>query len=71
MQISRRQMLAGMAGLLAVSQASTLLPSAALANAPAERFAQIGGDFSWVPKKVDLDEVATLAHMAFHHKGYG
>lgn len=35
------------------------------------RFAQAGGDFSWKPQKLDLNEVEAVAHAGFHYKGYG
>ena len=36
-----------------------------------QRFGQQGGDFSWKPNKLDLNEVGEVAHAGFHYKGYG
>ncbi len=71
MSISRRKVLgafAGMGGLMLASGASKL---AVAKDAPMERFSQIGGDFSWEPKKLKASEVEEVGHQAFHYKGYG
>lgn len=72
MSISRRKVLsafAGMGGLILASGANKL--AIAKTEAPMERFAQQGGDFSWQPQKLKLAEVEALGHQAFHYKGYG
>ncbi len=80
MVLSRRKMLGGLVGLggLVVAAANSLheVPDGKndiLAGLPGEkkRFEQQGGDFSWKPRKLDLDEVARVAHAGFHYQGYG
>lgn len=73
MKLNRRTVLAGLGGLFVGSFADNSIRTIALAATPAKsnRFEQIGGDFSWKPQRLDIDEVAKVAHEGFHHKGYG
>ena len=71
MQLNRRTVLAGLGGLVVGSAGGAMDGVRSVAAAPAERFAQSGGDFGWQPRKLDLDEVASVAHAGYHHKGYG
>ena len=73
MKYSRRKVLAGLGGLVAGGLVSNTVQQSALAASATKmnRFEQIGGDFSWKPQVLDLDEVARVAHQGFHHKGYG
>ena len=79
MTLSRRAMLGGLGGLVVGGAVAGLTGGVAHAAGevkpatPAEtkRFAQIGGDFSWKPHKLDLGEVAKVAHEGYHYKGYG
>ena len=80
MSLSRRAVLGGLAGLggLMVGGGLNLANAADAKQAvkpatPAEtkRFAQVGGDFSWKPQKMDLKQVAEVGHAGFHYKGYG
>lgn len=71
MSISRRQMLAGIAGFVAVANVDKIVPSSAFSGEKMERFAQQGGDFSWKPHKLDIKEVEDVAYEGYYHKGYG
>ena len=63
------------AGFVAPTLAATAAKDATAASPAAgqlgERFKQTGGDFSWKPHKLDLAEVAAVAHAGFWHQGYG
>lgn len=82
MSLSRRAVLGGLAGLGGLVMGGAV--AGAVAHAAdakkdiakptpeqTKRFAQQGGDFSWKPHKLDLDEVGAVAHAGFHYKGYG
>ena len=82
MKCSRRSALVGLGGLIVGSLATTALHKSnskteGVKATPAtdagkpKRFEQIGGDFSWKPQILDIDEVEKVAHQGFHHKGYG
>lgn len=81
MSLSRRAVLGGLAGLggLVMGGAVGGVVQAAEAKkdiqkptpGQTQRFAQQGGDFSWKPHKLDLDEVAAVAHEGYHHNAYG
>ncbi len=70
--MNRREMLGGMLALGGVFASSAIVANAQSENPKTmQRFEQQGGDFSWIPQKLDPNEVAQLAHAAYHHKGYG
>lgn len=81
MDLSRRTVLGSLGGLVVGGAVAGLVGNVAAAEkkqaviqpAPVavERFAQVGGDFSWKPHMLNPDEVATVAHAGYHHKGYG
>ena len=78
MDQNRRMVLGAMGGL---ALGSTLAgpgiafakenPPAAAAEAKQQRFAQLGGDFSWQYQKLDPAESAMVAYDGYWHKGYG
>lgn len=72
MALSRRQMLCGLGGCMAVGGAAALLGGEAHAaeKAPAGRFQQVNGDFGWKPHKLDPAECALVAYDGYWHKGY-
>lgn len=72
MALSRRQMLCGLGGCMAVGGAAALLGGEANAaeKAPAGRFQQVNGDFGWKPHKLDPAECALVAYDGYWHKGY-
>ena len=72
MALSRRQMLCGLGGCMAVGGAAALLGGEASAaeKAPAGRFQQVNGDFGWKPHKLDPAECALVAYDGYWHKGY-
>lgn len=72
MTLSRRQMLCGLGGCMAVGGAAALLGGEAQATvkAPAGRFQQVNGDFGWKPHKMDPEECALVAYDGYWHKGY-
>lgn len=68
--------LTGMTNGVAHAAPASPAPSTAGEVKPAtpgqvQRFAQVGGDFSWKPHKLDAAEVAKLAHDGYHHQAYG
>ncbi len=69
--MNRREMLGGMLAVGGVVASSVFIADKVKKEGKMGRFEQQGGDFSWTPQRLDLDEVATLAHEAFHYKGYG
>lgn len=71
--MNRREILSGMLALTGIVVSSTVLSGTQSANAnqAMERFSQQGGNFSWKPQKLDPNEVAQLAHAAYHHQGFG
>lgn len=76
MKVSRRVLLAGLGSLVVGGLVNNGVHKNALAanppnSAKSKRFEQMGGDFSWKPHKLDLDEVLSVGHAGFHHKGYG
>ena len=72
MSLSRRQLLCGLGGCMAVGGAAALLGGEANAaeKAPAGRFQQVNGDFGWKPHKLDPAECALVAYDGYWHKGY-
>ena len=72
MTLSRRQMLCGLGGCMAVGGAAALLGGEARAaeKAPAGRFQQVNGDFGWKPHKLDPEECSLVAYDGYWHKGY-
>ncbi len=70
--MNRRKVLGGIVGLGGMIAAGCFTDVAkAEAKEKMQRFAQLGGDFSWKPHKLDPSQVASLAHAAYHYKGYG
>ncbi len=70
--MNRRKVLSGIVSLGGIIAAGGFAEVAkAGTQGKMERFAQQGGDFSWKPHMLDPSQVATLAHAAYHHKGYG
>lgn len=77
MQMHRRAVLGGLGGLVVGGSVAGLVGSVAqAAEAPKgafklTRFGEATAPFSWKPHKLDLKEVASVAHAGFHHKGFG
>lgn len=83
MQMNRRALLGGLGGLVVGGSVAGLVGSVAQAAEAAKteapkagafkltRFGEVTKPFSWTPHKLDLEEVATVAHAGFHHQGYG
>lgn len=78
MQMNRRALLGGLGGLVVGGSVAGLVGSVAqAAEAPKPetfkltRFGEATKPFSWQPHKLDVKEVATVAHAGFHHQGFG
>ena len=77
MDESRRLVLGAMGGLALGGTLAGIGTAFGKENPPApadvkqQRFAQIGGDFSWKYQKLDPAECAPVAYDGYWHKGYG
>ncbi|MBP3731079.1 MAG: C_GCAxxG_C_C family protein [Mailhella sp.] len=76
MDKSRRMILGAMGGLALSGAFAGAKLAAARESAPVdvakqERFAQMGGDFSWKYQKLDPAESGMVAYDGYWHKGYG
>lgn len=71
MDLNRRNLLCGLGGL-AVGGMLAARPESCQAedSLPFSRFQQMGGDFSWTPRKLEPAESARIAYEAYWHKGY-
>ena len=75
MDFSRRAMLGAMGGLVAGGALASLSGNSMAAPAMSEgkngHFAQMGGEFSWEPKKLVAAECAPVAYDGYWYKGFG
>ncbi len=71
--MNRRNVLRSFAAIGGLITVSGLASMASESGEPKKmkRFEQMGGDFSWKPQRLDLEEVSHLAHAAYHHNSFG